>query len=330
MSQRAREVEAVGNAWRDSHNDTTAAHVAMVTLTVRHAGAHGRDLKRLLTGVSAAYRGLINGSPARRFDRKERIEGKIRRIETTHSHTNGWHVHVHALWFHRQYLDARLGLTMGPEAKERILERWKEQVRIHLGESYVPTDERGVDVLDVTSAHPGKYLTKMGIEVASIGDKTPKNGNRTPWMILRDATVRLATRPGWQREARAKSTENDRRLWTEWAHATKGHKLITISRGLRELAGLDIEDSEEVKDEPGSAVISVPRSAWGWVIEHDDGTETRGGLRRHPEAICTLLEAVEAGDAEHVLSQIVERFTRPDHTGAPERYERGPPLGAHI
>lgn len=296
MAHRAQEVETVTDWHRARELRGQTAHVSMLTLTVRHKRGSDAELAELLAGVADAWRSVTRGSPWRRWEKRTLVDGYVRRVEATHSTVHGWHVHLHVLVYHRRWDDPRLQTS--ELDTDFVRQRWEGAVRKHLGDARVPSMERGVRWDDITSARPGAYLTKLGIEVASISDKLPKRGNRTPWMLLRSAAE--------------ENRGADVGRWRAWVDATKGHKLLTISPRLRRQAGLCEADNDDPEAAAATLALRVPRAAWAWSITEDDGSTTRGGLRRSPRALCALLDAVEDGAPEHVLRTMVEEFWAPD------------------
>lgn len=302
LRERRDQAAAVQRAWRGTETADHAPAITLLTLTVRHAA--GDRLEALLGGLMRAWRRLTKGAPWSRFRRRMRLEGTIRRIESTHGR-RGWHPHLHVALFHKRHKDPRvqaLELAAEMRAEAWLREAWQRAVAAEMGEAHAPDLDVGIDLLDLSAGDAGRYLSKLGLELATITAKAPKRGNRTPWSILASAA---ASREG----------STDRALWAEWTRATKGHRCLEISPRLRALAGLEPDDSDEVSEPDDAAdVLTVPSAQWrGWVERDDAGERVRWvpGLRSQPGAVCLLLESIEAGDPAEVQATILDHYARP-------------------
>lgn len=216
--------------------------VAMLSLTVRHG--LGDDLVEVRRGLANSFRRLINGKPWKRFCQKYGLEHHVRSIEVTHG-SNGWHPHLHILFF----LQAKLTDGEQAEASEWLQERWARCVRSSLGAEFIP-NEHGVDLRESKRAD---YLAKFSFELTDPGTKRGRGGNRTPLQIASSA-------------ASGKS-DADAALRAAYCKGMRGAKMLTWSRGLREFLGLDAErtdravvDAEE--SQAGEAVGIISSGAW--------------------------------------------------------------------
>jgi len=92
-------------------------NVLMLSLTVRHG--LGDDLRMVRAGISKAFRGVINGTPWKRFKAKFGFQHQVRALEITHGR-HGWHPHIHALVF----LETPLSEDELEEATAWFSDRW--------------------------------------------------------------------------------------------------------------------------------------------------------------------------------------------------------------
>jgi len=216
----------------------------LLTLTIRHD--KGQRLASLWDGVAESWSRLVAGKPWERFKNRAGVAGFVRVAETTHSHKNGWHVHLHVLVF----LDPNTAETWdgvtGPAqfqshfaafvARGDVLQAWRRIVRRKGFDAVVEAlDLRPVTLGEAEEELHG-YFRKNGwdaaAEMAGGTAKTARRGGRTPMAILFDTTET--------------GNVDDFDLWTEWEEGSHGRRQMTWSRGLKRDLGLlqDLSDQE--------------------------------------------------------------------------------------
>jgi hypothetical protein len=89
---RADEVQQTADWWEGQGRE-----FLFVTFTVRHKMAD--PLERTMDALTEAYTATINGAPWKRFARVHGIAHFIKTVEVTLSWDNGWHAHLHVLFF---------------------------------------------------------------------------------------------------------------------------------------------------------------------------------------------------------------------------------------
>lgn len=214
-------VKAV-NAHRELHGEHS---VLMLSLTTRHS--FGDDLESLRRGVADAYRKFVRGAPWKRFKAAVGMVGYIRGADQPTYGKNGWHPHLHVLF-----------LVKDAEAAEAhqgwLAKRWQDSIEATLGPDHVPELDRGCDL---RSCKKAAYITKLGLEVAG-GFKEAKGGNRGPLHILADYCET--------------SDPKSLALWMQYCEGMRGARMLTWSRGLKKLYGVEEDDAEgeEEPDEP--------------------------------------------------------------------------------
>jgi hypothetical protein len=236
--------------------------VAMVTLTVRHG--FGDNVHALVHGIAAAWRAIWQGKAAvRRMDRW-RLVGMVRRIEATYG-AHGWHPHVHVIVVSKRKLRER--------HQRELARAWEREIGDRIGAEHVPSRERGVLISGVDAE--GRYLSKMALEISAHDTKEPRHGGRSPWAVA------------------ASDAPADRAAWRAWIDGTRGVRLLTWTRGdrdLRELAGIvETSDQDAAAEVPADAapVARIPVDAWRVV-------------RAQRGAAVALLDAAEADGAPGV------------------------------
>lgn len=238
-ARRAAEVKAAVERWNEA-NETH--RVAMLTLTVRHARGH--DLERLRRGLARAWRKVWMGKAGQARRWRWGVSHQIRALEVTHGE-NGWHPHLHVALFQTR--------ETTPEQVDAIRELWAKLVTKELGSDCAPSWERGVDYRALNTTN---YLTKLGLEVASMTEKKGRGASRTPWQIAADAAA------------------GDRRsiaLWLEYTKAMKGARQLFWSQGARRFFGLVREESEHEmsQDGPGYVLGEWDGAVWDALCRAD-------------------------------------------------------------
>lgn len=223
--------------------------------------------------------------PVWRPGMRERYEvaGVIRVSETTYGR-NGWHPHLHQLWFTEKPLTEEQLKAVEAE----LFPRWRDAV-VSLGGG-IPSELRGIDIrqADKDGKVVAQYLSKVqekpledrqkqeiGKEVARADFKTGRNGSYMPFELLDAAGWEDPDAVGWARHR-----------WVEYVEATHGRQAITWSRGLRELCQVEEEKTDEqiLEDaEQAAELFLIP----GEVYDR---------FRTQPDVLAVILETVEAGD----------------------------------
>lgn len=266
--ERAAEVRQAAREW--GHGT-----LYMLTLTVRHN--MGNDLEQVRRGVADAYRRFIRGAAWERIAEAAGVEHWIRALEVTHG-SNGWHPHLHVLWFCEVPLDE----AERDELAQRMRHRWAECVVRELGQRARPNGH-GVDL---RPCHDADYIAKFALELVDpAAAKAAARGHRTPWAIAVGAS-QGDVRDGW--------------LWQQYCRGIKGARMLTWSRGLKAFAGLEERDDQDLAEEEpddASTVAVLPSGVWD-------------AMRYRRHAACAVLEAAEApttsAEAHAAIQAIVD------------------------
>lgn len=290
MARRGEELQqAVGRWGRDRS--------ALVTLTLRHHA--GVPLVVLRTLLGRAYSEMWAGSAGRALRAELGLMGHVRAAEQTWGAANGWHPHLHCLFFFEARGDS--------DVESRLSSRWSAVVRqIHgrlwrcavRGATTEETPElraRCAQVLGAQFARAGELragcerflsgLRKLGGLEQALPDR--EHGVRVDWCNTDAAGTYLAKLgceltgiekrasgghyTHWQLAERAAAGEGwAQELWREHSRALKGARHLTWSRGLRARLGLDAERPDsvlaaELEAEPGDTeypLTEIPAEQW--------------------------------------------------------------------
>lgn len=223
--------------------------VYLATLTVRHDKWH--PLEQIWDGVGKGWRAITSGRTGQSLKADYGLTGWLKAVEVTWSPKNGWHVHLHVLMFLRPSESSLEVLKM------TIWKAWKRGIskaglNAHANAGGLDFTEAKGDVGAL-----GQYLTKqarsMANEAVMGSEKLAKGENLTPFQLGAYAveTGDLEALEAWQ----------------EYARISRGKKQLTWSKGLRELADLEPEKSDEeiAGEELGTSaddVLLLPAETW--------------------------------------------------------------------
>ena len=200
-------------------------------------------------------------------------------MEVTHGE-NGWHPHLHCLF----YLPGDLTADEIDEFSTWLFERWRRAIeRLGYGTCTARVwrfEEAG------HSERAGDYVAKWGAdsEIARGVLKAGKGG-QSPWELLQRAA------------------EGDRRsaaLFRAYSEAFKGARQLTHSRGLRELYAVD-----ELSDDEAAAAEAVAEAMGALSRDEYAGVRRLGRLT-------VLLELAERDGWPAVEVALTEWGLRPD------------------
>ena len=234
--------KAVFNAY---HNNKKAI---MITLTQPHT-KHD-PLANIVDKHKIAINKFKSGNQFSLFTKRTGCYGKIRSTEVTHSNRNGWHYHVHELWFVDQDCDINSEV-------EFLKRKWFNACKSAGFEinNELAFFTHAVDVMD--NAHTSDYLAKSGqhwgADKELTGGANKKGHGKTPF-DLADSTNR-----------------SDNQRFIEYLHATRGKAQLYWSRGLKSLVGVvDKTDQEltEEQTEKAELIAFLEREMWSCVLRN--------------------------------------------------------------
>jgi hypothetical protein len=195
---------------------------------------------------------MKNRKPWKAWEKEVGLVGSVRGLEVTFGE-NGWHVHTHDLL----YLENE---TPPGDSEGRILEMWQSAC---VSAGMVMPNERGCKIHDGTYA--SAYTSKWGLEseITKGHSKTGRNGNVSPWDMLR-------------------AIGEDKKEWSvkfrEYAKGFHGRHQLQWSKGLRDLLGLGApvsdEDLAQAEADGGEFLGHLGHKEWSLILK----AEKRGEL----------------------------------------------------
>lgn len=263
--RRAAELAEAMQRWLD---DGHGAH--FVTLTIPHTKR--TPLRRSLDAVAKAWTRSLTGRHWMSTRKAFGIVGYVRTLEATYGEANGWHPHIHAVFFTDKVL--------GPDAQANLyatmFTRWQAAVQNVAGLTPHANGFKAEPVQQGTAL--GQYLIKLGLELHRGDLKQGKRGDRhTPTSILDEA----ATGTPWALVR-----------WKEWEKATFRRRFMTWGVGTRATLGIT---APEKTDEELAAEMQG-----GDIVAHIDAYLWHK-ITSHPGADADLLAVAEQDGAPGVL-----------------------------
>lgn len=278
---RAGEVSKAVEAWKAK---SPYHSVEFLTLTVQHS--RGQSLKDVWNQVAVGWKGIIKGASwrggARYAGDKNRfgIRHYCRSTEVTLG-SNGWHTHLHVLFF----LQEGLAPAERDFLQSRLFDRWKNAI-VRAGYK-APNVKHGIKleeaVKNQNAQAMGAYMAKgavasIGYEMTRGQQKKARSNSRTPFQLLADIATARENKENYQ---------SDLRLWREWEESSLGKRQMTWSRGAKkELGVLDLNDAKalavaEEEEQAGAySVATVLADDWktpapGAEVRLSDDIDTR-------------------------------------------------------
>jgi hypothetical protein len=311
MPRRAAEILAL----IDAHYQAGGRVISMT-----HTLAHSRDdsLKgKLWPTLSPCWAAASGVRKTTKRAMADHVVGWVRNVEATWGERFGWHLHTHSLWL--------VTADTTDDDADRIaaasFNDWRDKA-IDLGMNAPQPQAFSAKVLTLTEAveQVAGYLAKSTYETAAwelAGGprKLPARGHHTPFGLLELLVEQLADDDGELDDAGQQRLA----LWREWEQAAKGRRMVTYSKGVRALYGLDVDSTDEelADDDLDLGAIFAGLSADTWAaIRYSSFWQ----LQAHVE-LGTLAEAVDRLDAwlaEHQLPGAI----RPDELLAESRPAR--------
>lgn len=215
--QKADDVRKLENYCRDKQHG-----LSLLTLTSHHSLK--MDLGELLSMQSDALGLFWSGRSAQAFKKSWGLIGFIRAFEVTHSSSAGFHPHYHYLLVTERHLTEEEREKMAVE----LFERW---VECSTKAGLEKPSKRGFDLK--TGVTAGQYVAKWGLarEMSKGSSKVGRGKeSRNMWQVLSDA----------------EKSEQDAKIWVNYALATKGKAQQFWTKELKNIL-IDIE-AEEAKE----------------------------------------------------------------------------------
>jgi hypothetical protein len=242
-------------------------HPALFTFTMQHH--RGQSLKECLSAVKGAYRVFQQSRVFHSLARETGLLAGITACEILHG-KNGWHAHLHAIeLFDRNYDSESIAPIEFEAAK-----LWRKSLQAH---------DQDCDLDHGLDAKAARY--SVADYVAKFGrDPIEKSSRRNNWGIEREVALahsKVARAPdsmsaqGLLLDSAGSPRSPSGRLFIEYADATAGNKILTISAKAKSLLGLDISieaDEHLLAERDNNEVIlaTLSRQQWALLLYPED------------------------------------------------------------
>lgn len=243
ISERRRlEISQAVDKWINSGGE-----ILLVTLTFPHQrGDNLKDLLKKQADASKKFKG--RSAYSKHLRSFYGIKGTIRSLETTYSNANGWHPHIHELWF----VDRGFSIV---QLRNYVYDAWSQACVDSDLER--PSIANGVDIRSGDFAT--NYVAKWGLdyELAKAHVKKGKRkASKSPFELLDEYEA---------------GNQYAGALFKEYAHAFKGKRQLFWSRGLKAFFDIESKTDKQILEEQVEAakeVITIHYSDWLNVVKH--------------------------------------------------------------
>lgn len=284
-AQTRSDIEAALDAWLVK----PTRRVWFGTFTVRHN--LGQSFAELADAVSACWGAATGGRGWMRDREQHGIAHTLRIFEQKWGRTNGWHIHVHVLFFIE---DAYLDSTDHSGLLQTMFKRWSSKASsLGLGVPLLRAQDlhavTKTDALDRiaryfakettdASEHTGSIAAEMSNAEGKQGITSLTPGQLLSWAMLGEGYIEQLwgrTRSSGRGRG-AQGQEWARMLYNEFERGMKGRRTIAWSRGMREALGLDRELTDDEAAERQAQLEAVESQ----VLVAMTGDQWRKLLRR--------------------------------------------------
>lgn len=247
LKARAKEIYQLASA-----HQNTKHQLGFVTLTVKH-----KKFDKLKTNndrIIELFRKFQNHTYFQQL-KKNQLLGQIKAFEHTYTEKNGWHPHLHIIFFWKTKSENEVN-----ELQKEIIKKWAK----YTGGSINAQNQKPVYSLGEIS----DYVTKWD-SVQELTNTQNKEGKGiTPFQMLGKITNKELL---FKEIDLKKSTQKLKSLWLEYVEATKGNRRITISPKLNELYKIQSETDEQILDKKheGKEIIAFTRQTGILIFEQN-------------------------------------------------------------
>lgn len=304
--ERAGDAETVSNV-RMSKN---GRRLWFGTFTIRHK--RGQGFAELAAAVSSAWAAATGGRGWMRDREEHGIAHYLRVFEQKWSQRNGWHIHVHVLFF----VDDSLPWATKTEHTgllETMFKRWAAKaVSLGMGVPLIRAqDLHEVDgaaalervagyfakeTTDATNEHPGSIAAEMSNGAGKQGITSLTPGQILAWAMDGEAYISQLWGAAADRQ-RGRGIQGQayaRHLYAEFERGMKGRRTIAWSRGMREALGLGAELTDEQLAERQEAQDAATADTLVSMSGHDwRKFNARPGRRAELYAVAATLDGPE-------------------------------------
>ncbi|MDO8341538.1 MAG: hypothetical protein Q7T59_06210 [Candidatus Woesebacteria bacterium] len=307
------------------------------TFTIRHT--KGQPFRELADAVSAAWAAATGGRGWVRDRMEHGIEHTLRIFEQKWSQSNGWHIHVHVLFF----IDERFSASQNHAyLLATMFKRWAAKaVALGMGVPLIraqdlhEVDGAGAlervagyfakETTDASDMHPGSIAAEMSNPAGKQGLTSLTPGQILAWAMEGEHYISQLW-GGAGKNARGRGIsgqEYAKYLYSEFERGMKGRRSIAWSRGMREALGLGAEPTDAELAERQEAqdaatretLVSMSGPAW-------QKLNARPGRRAELYQVAQTLDSAQLVDwlAGYGVHAVPHRKDRQGVTFGPDNF----------
>ena len=207
-----------------------------ITFTIRHNSS--QSLKEIWEAMTKAWTIFTSGKGYLLLKEGYGIKHYIKSTEITYSEKNGWHLHLHTVFFMETKIKNKV------QFKKKIFTRWNNALS---KSNFDCTLINGVDVVDVyKNSGLGSYMAKLSDDIAyEINGSSNKIGKGKSMTMLTVLNKLVDIKKENKEYYRDDEYNKLIKVWHEYEIVSKGKRQITFSKGLKKLANIQDDYSDE-------------------------------------------------------------------------------------
>jgi len=224
-----------------------------VTITIKH---NRKDsLESTLNKVTNSYRKFQNLKFFRKLKKSGIYLGQIKSLELTHTYKNGWHPHLHIIYFWNTKDKNEVEII-----QNQIINQWSNYIKGSIkaqNQSIVSTEKQITE-----------YVTKWDIIQELTNDFAKKSHGFKPMQLL---AMQVTKELLYNHTNQKKSDNHIKALWLEYIEATKGKHRIHISRNLNKIYKVEKKTDEQLTKEINieDLIISFCQHTWKIITQNE-------------------------------------------------------------
>lgn len=241
-----------------SSHHRTKQKMGFVTLTTRHN--HKQSLEEVQEQIFTKYRKFQNQKYFRNLKKSGVYLGQINSREHTHTYRNGWHPHLHIIFFYTSKSNEEV-----EEIQKELIQRWAD----YSGTKEKPNKVKAQNQKVVYSIEEIKdYVTKWDAVQELTNDFAKSSKGVKPFELLTKIVKKELLHKYTSQE---QSDNKCKSLWIEYIEATKGKRRIMTSPILNKLYNVEEKTDEELnsKMDIEDIIISFNNQTWKVITKND-------------------------------------------------------------
>lgn len=247
LKARAKEIYKLTSSHLNTKNQC-----GFVTLTIRH-----KKYDKLKTNNDKIIQSFRNFQNSRYFKslKTNKLIGQIKAFEHTYTQKNGWHPHLHIIFFWNTKSESEVN-----QIQKELIQKWANYTKGSINaQNQKPIYSLG---------EIANYITKWDSieELTNTQNKSSKGIAPFQFLKMLNNNELLFDYTNQQ-----KSNQKLKSLWLEYIEATKGNRRITISKKLNELYKIQSKTDEQILDQKheGKTIIAFSRQIGVLIFEQN-------------------------------------------------------------